>query len=159
MDGLMIDTEAIYKRVVQQACAELGSPLSDAFYDTLVGLTNAATEAAIERQLGPAFPMPRFQQRWNALWRDQIATGGIPTKPGLGEILDFIEERGLPTAVATSSDHHYAGMSLKAAGLEGRFDHVVTVDQVTHGKPAPDLYVEATRRLGLAPSRCVALED
>jgi len=159
MDGLMIDTEAIYKRVVQQACAELGAPLADAFYDTLVGLTNAASESAIEKHLGPSFPMAEFQRRWNALWKEQIATGGIPTKAGLDEILSFLAERGLPTAVATSSDHYYAGMSLKAAGLDGRFDHVVTVDQVRHGKPAPDLYLEATRRLGFAPARCVALED
>jgi HAD superfamily hydrolase (TIGR01509 family) len=159
MDGLMLDTEAIYKRAVQQTCTELGFPLSEAFYLTMVGLTNVATEQALVEHLGRHFPMESFRERWNALWRDEIATTGIPTKPGLHELLDLLEARRTPRAVATSSDQYYAGMSLRAARLDGRFHHVVTVDQVAHGKPAPDLYLEAARRLGVLPEQCLAVED
>jgi beta-phosphoglucomutase-like phosphatase (HAD superfamily) len=75
------------------------------------------------------------------------------------ELLDFFERRQLPAAVATSSDGDYARFSLERAGLAGRFQVVVTSDEVARAKPAPDLYIEAARRLGIAPARCVALED
>ena len=159
MDGLMIDTEAVYKRATQQAADELGHPMSEEFYLTLVGLTNAATEAAVVAHFGDAFPMQPFRERWNALWKEELDTEGVELKPGLEEILGLLEQRGIPKAVATSSDAYYTRASLRAARLDRRFDHVVTVDQVPHGKPAPDLYLEATRRLGVPAERCVALED
>jgi HAD superfamily hydrolase (TIGR01509 family) len=159
MDGLMIDTEAVYKRATQQAAAELDHPMSEEFYMTLVGLTNVATEAAVIEHFGDAFPMDAFRERWNSLWKEELATDGVETKPGLDELLEFLESRHVPKAVATSSDRYYTQASLRAARLDRRFDHVVTVDQVTHGKPAPDLYLEAARRLGVSPARCVALED
>lgn len=159
MDGLMLDTEAVYKRATQQASAELGFPMSEEFYITLVGLTNRATEAAVLRHFGPPFPMENFRQRWNALWREEIETRGVAHKPGLDELLALLEARRVPKAVATSSDRYYTAASLKAARLDAHFEHVVTVDDVSHGKPAPDLYLEATRRLGVAPGECVAVED
>ena len=159
MDGLMLDTESIYKRAVQRASAQLGFPLDEPSYMTLVGLTNVATEAAIVDRFGESFPMIRFRELWNDSWRREIETSGVPIKPGLPELLAFLEARQTPRAVATSSDQYYAGMSLRAARLDGRFHHVVTVDQVAHGKPAPDLYLEAARRLGVAPAQCIALED
>jgi beta-phosphoglucomutase-like phosphatase (HAD superfamily) len=63
------------------------------------------------------------------------------------------------SAVATSSDADYAAFSLRSAGVAGRFDALVSGDQVARGKPAPDIYLEAARRLGCDPVECVALED
>lgn len=110
-------------------------------------------------RFGPEFPLPEFRVRWAELWRADVETSGIPTKPGLTELLSFLDEHRLPAAVATSSDQEYANFSLRAAGLEGRFDQVVTGDQVLNGKPAPDIYLESARRLGVLPQRCVAIED
>ena len=89
-------------------------------------------------------------------WR----AGGIALKPGLVELLEYLALHEIPAAVATSSDREYAGFSLKAAGLdERRFALVVTGDEVENGKPAPDIYLEALRRLGVKPARSLALED
>jgi beta-phosphoglucomutase-like phosphatase (HAD superfamily) len=74
-------------------------------------------------------------------------------------MLAFVEARGLSCAVATSSDIDYATFSLRHGGLDGRFPVIVTGEEVTHGKPAPDIYLEAARRLGVPPASCVALED
>jgi beta-phosphoglucomutase-like phosphatase (HAD superfamily) len=74
--------------------------------------------------------------------------------------LEYLCDRQIPAAVATSSDHQYANFSLKAAGLEpGAFVQLVTGEQVAKGKPSPDIYMEAARRLGIHPKRCLALED
>jgi HAD superfamily hydrolase (TIGR01509 family) len=159
MDGLMIDTESIYKRAWQNAAAECGYVLDDDFYRTLIGQPNPACEAAVLDRFGLKFPLAEFRVRWAELWRADVENSGIPTKPGLAELLSFLDEYQVPTAVATSSDREYAAFSLRMAGLEGRFSEIVTGDQVANGKPAPDIYLESARRLGVPPRRCVAVED
>lgn len=159
MDGLMLDTESIYKLAWQSAATDIGFDLDDDYYLTLVGQTNPACEAALLNRFGDHFPMNDFRDRWSLLWRTHVETSGIPTKPGLIELLSFLRERQIPTAVATSSDRDYARLSLRSAKLENWFDNVITGDQVVNGKPAPDIYIEAVRRLGVAAVNCVALED
>lgn len=159
MDGLMLETESIYKLAWQSAATELGFDLDDDYYLTLVGQTNPACEAALLNRFGDHFPMNDFRGRWSSLWRTIVETSGIPTKPGLIELLSFLRERQIPTAVATSSDRDYTSLSLRVAQLESWFDNVITGDQLVNGKPAPDIYIEAARRLGVEALNCIALED
>jgi beta-phosphoglucomutase-like phosphatase (HAD superfamily) len=159
MDGLMLNTEPVYKAAWQHAAAELGYVLDDLFYSKLTGRPTADCELELLQQFGSDFPLGNFRSRWPKLWRVGATKAGIQRKPGLLEFLAFTEARCLPVAVATSSDAEYTGISLRQAGLEGRFDVVVTGDQVVRGKPAPDIYIEAARRLGVEPSKCLALED
>jgi HAD superfamily hydrolase (TIGR01509 family) len=159
MDGLMLDTEPIYKSAWQSAAVECGYSLDDDFYLTLIGQPNPACEAGLLNRFGNHFPIDDFRDRWSRLWRAQVETSGIPTKPGLTELLSFLRERQVPVAVATSSDRDYASLSLRAAQLEAWFDNVITGDQVVNGKPAADIYIEAAHRLGVAAVNCVAIED
>ena len=159
MDGLMLDTEPLYKMAWQRASADVGYELDDVSYTRLVGRPTGDCEAALRAQFGSEFPLDRFRVRWPELWQAGVAEAGIATKPGLFELLAFLDQRGLRLGVATSSEAEYAEFSLRSAGLAGRFAVVVTGDQVTRGKPAPDIYVEAAARLRVKPERCVALED
>ncbi len=159
MDGLMLDTESIYKKSWQQAAADCGYILDDHFYLTLVGQPNFACEAALLNRFGMDFPVADFRARWSGLWRTEVETSGIATKAGLNELLSFLREHQVSVAVATSSDRDYASLSLRAAGLAALFDHIVTGDQVVRGKPAPDIYLETAKRLGVAPTHCIAIED
>jgi beta-phosphoglucomutase-like phosphatase (HAD superfamily) len=159
MDGLMLDTESIYKYAWQSAAIECGYKLNDDFYLTLVGQPNSACEEALLNRFGDHFPLDVFRDRWSGLWRERVETSGIPTKPGLPELLAFLQERRLAVAVATSSDRDYVSLSLRAARLEGLFENIITGEQVTNGKPAPDIYLEAAHRLGVAPLNCLAIED
>lgn len=159
MDGLMLDTEPLYKLAWQTASAELGYELDDPSYATLVGRQTEDCEQVLLEKFGSDFPLDRFRTRWPELWRAAVTANGIQQKPGLLEFLTFLDAQGLPIAVATSSERDYTVFSLRHAGLEGRFEVVVTGDQVARGKPAPDIYVEAARRLRVDPARCVALED
>jgi beta-phosphoglucomutase-like phosphatase (HAD superfamily) len=159
MDGLMLDTESINRRTWQAAADELGYPLDDEFYMTLLGRTTVDCEACVRAQCGEAFPMETFRARRRELWRAQVDAGGIVAKAGLVDLLGFLALRRVPIAVATSSHTAAAESSLRSAGIRDRFDIIVTGDQVTNGKPAPDIYLEAARRLDMAPQRCLALED
>ena len=159
MDGLMLNTEPVYKAAWQRASSELGYELDDRSYARLVGRPTGDCEQELLKRFGAAFPLDGFRSRWPELWRVGVRDLGIERRPGLTEFLDFVEDHGLPMAVATSSEAEYTEFSLRQAGLEGRFRVVVTGDQVARGKPAPDIYAEAARRLEVAPSQCVALED
>lgn len=159
MDGLMIDTEPIYKRALQKAAAELGYHLSDEFAFTLIGLSNPACRNAIAGHLGPGFPLDEYWKRWPELWREEAEEHGIAKKPGLDELLSCLKDRGTPMAIATSSSRPQTEFSLRVSGLSFPFDHIVTGDQIENGKPAPDIFLEASRRLDVSPDRCLALED
>ena len=88
-----------------------------------------------------------------------LAAGAIPLRPGVVELLDVLDEHGLPRAIATSTDHVRARRHLKHAGILARFDAVVTRTDVTHGKPAPDTFLQAASRLDVDPNVCLGLED
>ncbi|HEV8396942.1 MAG TPA: HAD family phosphatase [Vicinamibacterales bacterium] len=159
MDGLMLDTEPIYKIAWQAASAELGYVIDDALYATFVGRRTEDCERDLVERFGPGFPLDRFRAQWPPLWRAEATAHGIQKKPGLLELLAFLDTAAVPLAVATSTETDLAAVSLRAAGLGGRFRVVVTGDEIAHGKPAPDIYLEAARRLQIEPAHCVALED
>jgi HAD superfamily hydrolase (TIGR01509 family) len=159
MDGLMLDSECLYQKSWKIAAAELGYALDEALYLSLVGRSNAEAEKAFVQVFGADFPVDDFNQRWDQHWHTLVEKQGIPLKPGLLELLDWVEIQGIPKAVGTSSNTAEAHLSLKSAGIFDRFAAIVTVDQVAAGKPAPDIFLEAARRLDTPPEQCLVLED
>jgi HAD superfamily hydrolase (TIGR01509 family) len=159
MDGVVLDSEPIYKIAWQRAAEELGYQLDDAVYMALVGRPVDECESELLVKFGNHFPMSVFRSRWAELWKGHVERRGIEIKPGLAEFLNFLKDAHLLVAIATSSDRSYTELSLRCAGVDNRFDIIVTGDQVASGKPAPDIYLEAARRLGCGSSACVAIED
>ena len=159
MDGLMVDTEPLYKAAWQQAAADLGYDLDDERYATLVGRPTPACERILMEYCGAAFPLEDFRKRWPVLWRRSVERTGVHKKPGLLELLEFVKSARLPMAVATSSEAEYARFTLSRSGVGDWFDTIVSGDQIAHGKPAPDIYLEAARRLAVNAADCVAFED
>jgi HAD superfamily hydrolase (TIGR01509 family) len=98
-------------------------------------------------------------QRWGEAYDAIVAREGIALKTGLLEILDWLDRENVPRAVATSTRRARAVAKLAHASLLERFDAVVGGDEVPRGKPAPDIYLEAAHRIGVAPSACIVLED
>ncbi|MCL5995246.1 MAG: HAD family phosphatase [Chloroflexi bacterium] len=157
MDGLMLDTENMYRRAWQQAAAELGYALSDAQFLTFVGHRLEECQTLLVQLYGAAFPLAEFLDRSSRIHRERLAVQGAPVKPGLHALLDTVSTAGLKTAVATSSGRKNM---LRCLGpLTTRMDVIVTGDDVAQSKPAPDIYLLAVQRLGLAPQQCLALED
>ena len=157
MDGLMVDTEPVYKASWQQAASELNYELPDNVYTTFVGRPTEACERILVEHLGPRFPLPAFRLRWPLLWRAEIGRAGVQVKRGLFELLAFLEAQRVPVAVATSTESDLAALTLGLSGLAHHFGIVVSGEQVAAGKPAPDIYLEAARRLRVPAADCVAL--
>lgn len=158
MDGLLLDTEALYIQAMQAAALRLEREMPLTFCHSMVGIPGRECNLMIEEFYGEGFSIEEFRGHFSARIRE-LLDEHIPVKPGAIELLDFLEARGVPRAVATSAGRQTAEHHLGRAGLLDRFQALATRDDVTHAKPAPDVYLEAARRLGVAPERCVAFED
>lgn len=155
----MLDTEPIARRVWQQAGQELGHPLGDEVFVEMVGRNNLTCRKILRRRFGPAFPVRDIAERAAVLYLEHLDHQDVPHKPGLLPFLQFLEARGLPKAVATSTAIVLARHKLDRAGILAHFDVVVGGDEVAKGKPAPDIFLEAASRLHADPRHCVVLED
>ncbi len=157
MDGLMFDTEAIYSRTSRQAAEALGFPFDEAFYRArFIGRRLVDSEAELIAHFGAAFPLQRYRELSIAYLRAELARGA-PQKPGLLGLLSALDDQRIPFSVATSTERDLALLTL--GPLARRFRHVTTGDEVTRGKPAPDIFLLACARLRTEPARCVVLED
>jgi beta-phosphoglucomutase-like phosphatase (HAD superfamily) len=157
-DGLLFDTESIYQRAWVEAGARQGVAVPAAFPRRFCGLSPKAI-GAIAAAAFPALDIARYcRDAIDLAWSRQLA--GVPVKkPGLLEMLTFCRTHGIRTAVASSSTLKVVEHNLAAAGVRGFFDAIATGDEVTHGKPAPDIFLLAARKIGIAPDRCVVFED
>jgi HAD superfamily hydrolase (TIGR01509 family) len=158
MDGLLIDSERIAQEVTREATRQLGLALPDAVALRMIGLSRDALERMLAAELGGDFPFERFQTEWEARYHQRIARG-VPIKPGVAEALLALSSAGLPCAVATSTHTDFARYKLDQAGLLAQIAVVVGRDAVTHGKPAPDLYLRAAMQMGIPATECWAFED
>lgn len=159
MDGLALDTEATYCAAWQNAASELGFDLALDFCQGLFGRHADDVKRALSEACGHQLDLHAFHASAERHWRASLETKGIAKMTGLDRLLRTLQARGLPYALATNSDQPYAHLCLHAAGALAQFPVVVTRDQVANGKPEPDVFLEAARRLGIPASNCLALED
>ncbi len=156
MDGLLIDTERIFRCAVVETAAAMGYDLPPAVQQEMVGL--ADTDTVLQDFFGPRFSPAEVRRRLHEAVDGRLEAG-IPLRAGAMELVDFLEQQGIRKAVATSSRRPTAERHLGRCGLRHRFEVVVTRDDVDRGKPHPDVYLLAAAALDLAPARCLALED
>ena len=143
MDGLIFDTEGLYKKSWQHAVSEQGLDLTNKYYQKFIGVQDAACERLLEIKFGEELDMPRFRQIWD-LMLDEEREKGIAYKTGFKELFTDLKDREFKCALVTSSalpmaQHHFAGTDYLSM-----FDVVITSEKVTNGKPAPDCYRMAT---------------
>jgi HAD superfamily hydrolase (TIGR01509 family) len=159
MDGLMLDTEPLYREAWQQAAQHCGYCLPHDLYSHLIGRTKLEGELFLQQHFGAAFPLEDFRivcEKFEAITLDR---NPVPKKPGLETLLQLLDNLRTPKAVATSSRCETALRHLHAAKLLHRFDAIVAGDEVACGKPAPDLFLLAASKLKREPANCLVLED
>jgi HAD superfamily hydrolase (TIGR01509 family) len=155
-DGVLVDSEPLSNRILAEHLTAIGLPTTfeDAVRDFMGRSWKTCTEI-IEGRLGGPLP---------AGWADGYHADvfaaferELEPVPGLPEALDAID---LPSCVASSSSHARIRTALTATGLLARFEgRIFSATEVEHGKPAPDLFLHAAERMGVAPAACVVVED
>lgn len=159
MDGLLLDTEKLLVRYWCQAAREMGFAMEQEHALQIRSLAARYAESFLKEQLGPGFDYGAVRARRKALMAADLEKNGIPAKPGGKELLAYLRQRGLKTAVATATDLERTSRYLKQVGLLGFFDRICCTTMVANGKPMPDVYLYACREIGQRPENCLALED
>lgn len=159
-DGLMIDTEGLYAATLLEVVEGHGVAPDLAAIGHLFGSTGPDNEAAWAAMLdgwGIGLDLAALEE----LIRARAGSGfdELPLLPGVAELLEAAPTAGWRTAIATGKARWRLDEHLLRLGIGGRLDAIVTAEEVANGKPAPDIFLEAARRLAVAPDRCVVLED
>ncbi|MBX9773577.1 MAG: HAD family phosphatase [Xanthobacteraceae bacterium] len=158
MDGLLLDTESVYRSAMVAAASAMGYDFPGDFCQSMVGTAEAEIHLILRRRFGADFPVARLFADCEAEMRRRLDPG-VPVKTGAVELIGELAARKLPMAVATSTARRIAEQHLSRAGLLEHFAAVCTREDVMRGKPYPDIFVAAAGRLGVHPERCVVLED
>lgn len=159
MDGVIIDSEPIHFEVDIQTMSYLGHDISKEDLEKYVGTTNPAMWQSIRQEYNLLQTVEEIIEYQSA---KKISTlRGLEIEPieGIKELIINLKEYDIPVAIASSSPRGFIEEVLSKLGMENDFDCVVSGEEVAQGKPAPDVYIEAARQLGVDVKRCLVLED
>jgi haloacid dehalogenase superfamily, subfamily IA, variant 3 with third motif having DD or ED/haloacid dehalogenase superfamily, subfamily IA, variant 1 with third motif having Dx(3-4)D or Dx(3-4)E len=157
MDGVIVDSEQVWDDVRQIYTREAGGTFTEAATRAMMGMSSPEWSRYMSESLG----VPGTPEEINAdiVERMLVRYGEEPPLiPGAVDAVRRIATRW-PLAIASSSNPELIEVVLRAAGLDSLFRTTVSSQEVARGKPAPEVYLEAARRLGVEPGRCAAVED
>jgi HAD superfamily hydrolase (TIGR01509 family) len=158
LDGVLVDSEGLFDRTIGRLAADCGGRWDQDAQQATMGMGSAAASAYMHEVLGfrpsAAEVEAELDRRIVASYREHL-----PAVPGAAGAVRRLAADGLRLGLASSSNRCLIEVVLDALGLTACFEATVSAQEVAEGKPAPDVYLEAARRLGLAPGRCAAVED
>ena len=158
MDGILLDSEAAWTRAETRLFARYGRTYGAEEKRLLIGGSLEDTAGHMERLLGRPGGSSDLLHELRELAAEEFA-GPVEPMPGALELVGELRDLGRRVAVASNSERRLVDLALTGSGLADSFGAVVAGDEVPYPKPAPDLYLEACRRLGTSPHRAVAVED
>ena len=157
-DGTLFDTETLMHQVWWDVGREMNFTRPAEEYLDFVGLNRAAMLKRMEGY-DASFDRQRFIVAVSEGLQARIERDGVPLKPGVRELLEFLRQKDIPMALATSTHRVRTDRRLELSGLAQYFQATVTGDEVSHGKPHPEMYLTACGKLKAGPTRCLAVED
>ena len=158
MDGLLVDSEVVFRDAFMSVSRAMGVELPLEVFLTMVGAPRRQNLIVAQEHFGPGFDVPTWFDRVGEQAHAQIKID-LALKAGVLELLDELDRLHLPRAICTSSSHDNVLLQLTPHGLLPRFGAIVANGDYGRGKPFPDPYLEAARRLGVPAQACLALED
>lgn len=159
LDGVILDTEKLYTRFWQEAAQFYGYPMTREQALGMRSLSRGIGEAKLKSYFGESIDYEQVRTKRVELMSAYIEKEGVEAKPGIVELLDYLDAYGIKRAIATSSPLDRTREYLSKVGLLNRFDELVSGHMVEKGKPEPDIYLYAASKLGLSPNECMVLED
>jgi pseudouridine 5'-phosphatase len=158
MDGLLVDTEHLAYGAMDAFLIKHGLQRRQEIHDQMLGRRLPEAVAIIKDGYALEHPLDDLIADYALMRRDALI-GNVVPMPGAKEIVQFGIDSGLRIGLASSGMRDQVILSLAEAGLAGMFEIEVTGDDVTHGKPAPDLFLKAAEGMGVDPAGCVVFED
>ncbi|TWD55212.1 HAD superfamily hydrolase (TIGR01509 family) [Agrobacterium vitis] len=158
MDGLILDSEILYRKSVISAGEHNGLLVGASVYEGMLGQPWPNIARLLRDHYGDDFDADAFRVTWLEHF-DQLMALELNLKAGVLALLDVLDQYDIPRAICTSSNHSQVQHHLADFGILPRFHHIIAQGDYAHGKPAPDPYLTAAAKLGVDPKDCLALED
>lgn len=159
MDGTLLDSERVALNTFTETCAEFSLPMRLEVYHQCIGHRGEQTRAVLLANYGASFPLDAFFSAWSQRYVQQAIAQPVPVKQGAKAILQALNELNVPVAVATQTQSKSARAKLYKSGLLHHVEFVLGGDQVKQGKPHPEIYLTAAKRLQVDPAQAWAIED
>lgn len=158
LDGTLVDSMWVWSDIDVEFLGKYGYPVPPELQKEIEGM--GFTEVAV--YFKERFHLPESIEEIKRTWQNMAMEAymyKIPLKPGIEGFLEYLKEQGIPMAVASSNDYRLIDNCLISHGIRDYFSCIVTACDVAKGKPAPDVYLEAARRLETDPKDCLVFED
>lgn len=160
MDGVLIDSERMACGLFRQLARERGYETEDGVFTQLLGIPDDENVHVLRRLLGADFPADEVMAELRRIRTGRALAGQMPVKAGMEACMQGLKARGVRIALATSTERAVLEQYLRGVPpMQGVFDAIVCGREAGRAKPAPDIYLEAARRLGLPPQACIGVED
>ena len=159
MDGVIFDTERMYRRAWLETARAYNISGVESIIPKMMGASSAAIEKLFAQSYGRDFPFDKYHKNAKEKLASIIEDEGIILKKGVREIFELLAENKIPTALATATRRVTAEKYLADKDLLKYFDATVTGDDISHGKPDPEIYLKACSALGVLPQDAIAIED
>lgn len=159
MDGVIIDSEPMHNATLEALLREYGADVDKKYMFNLCGLSSAAMFGKVkcEKQINVTFD--EFSNTYNKKILTYAKEHSVYAIAGITELLQQLYSRHIPMAVASSSPMEFIKANIKKLGFTNYFRFLLSGTAIPHGKPAPDIYLAAAKKLDVAPKDCVVLED
>lgn len=159
MDGLLLDTErSMYILAYKNACRDLGYEVFEQDFITSMGCPCEVHAQKIKDRF-PDFPLDLYTKKFFEYVDDTIKNGYVPLRPGAEELLKYLNEKHIHTAIGTSSFRSTLDIMLGKLDALKYFEHIATRDDVKRAKPAPDIYLKAWSYFDVPKENTIVFED
>ncbi|MDR1663758.1 MAG: HAD family phosphatase [Clostridiales bacterium] len=159
MDGLMLDTESVSLLAWNEVNRRFGIEIPKDVLESLYGCNREVCRQRMTKALGETFRFDEAIEIHNAFSAAYTDAHGVALKPGLLEMLGFLDENKIRKCVATSTGKARARHLLSQIGIAERFDHIIGGDEIKNGKPDPEIFLKSAAAFHKNPSECIVLED
>lgn len=159
MDGVIFDSERLVLVCWEKVSEKYGIQGIEEVFMPCIGTNAEKTKEVVLDHYGQDFPFEEFRKEASVLFHEDVNRNGLPVKKGVRELLEYLKEREIPTAVASSTRLEVVTGELKQAGLYEYFKAVMGGDQLKRSKPEPDIYLMTCEKLGVNPGQAYAIED
>lgn len=158
LDGTLVDSMTMWGDIDVEYLKKFHLPVPEGLQQAIEGLSMYQTAVYFKETFAIKDSLERIMDDWNRMAYEKYTTE-IPLKDGVRKFLEMLKQRGIPCGIATSNSRILTEAILKSHQVEDYFSVMVTGDEIVNGKPDPEVYLEAAKKLGTAPEDCLVFED
>ena len=159
LDGVLLDSETLYRTMNFRLFDELGAPITEEEYDTFIGIHAELMWGYIKEKGNLSQSVQELITLEKEAKYETLSSETLTPNPGLFDLLDFIKSQNIPMCIASSGLMKNIQVILPSLGVDSYFGHIVSGEMVKNGKPAPDIFLQAATHFDVNPENTLVIED